>query len=350
MFDPLDHVTVAVLLRCYYATNFSLFFSWLVMAPLSRVEKPKTHKGRKFLLNREAKVVENEKFTVFIRCSSTCTKSSQVLTDFHHLKKPHAMFYGKQKQEVYPFEDPTLVERLCRKNDASLFSVSKHSKKKPNSLICGRLYNGNILDMFEFLIEDIKPISNFLGNLPEGKGNKPLLVFAGDDYEKSKTTSRLRSFLIDYFRGIVTDKISLQGIKSVISFFLVGDTLHMMPYAIKLAKSGASSENTPRVELLETGPQVSFKVARSQLATDDLYQESLRRPKELMAKKKKNISTDYFKSQLGRVHMEKQDFSQLQLRKVKAYKHLESSNAGLPPEVREKLDQSRDSEMSDEDY
>lgn len=320
------------------------------MAPLQRVEKPKSHKGRNAVLNRESKVIENEKFTLFIRLSSTCTKSAQVLSDFHHLKKPHAMFYGKQKQDIYPFEDPSLLERLCKKNDASLFSISKHSKKKPNALICGRLYNGTILDMFELLIEEVKPLSNFLQNLPEGKGNKPLLVFAGDDYEKSKITSRLRSFFIDYFRGIVTEKLSLQGIKSVITFFLVGDTIRMMPYAIKLTKSG-SNENTPRVDLMESGPQVSFKIARNQLATDDLFGETLKIPKVLMPKKKKNIAFDDFKSQLGRVHMEKQDFSQLQLRKVKTFKHIEGSNAGLPAEVRERLEQKKqndDEETMDE--
>ncbi|XP_063719160.1 ribosome production factor 2 homolog [Symsagittifera roscoffensis] len=308
------------------------------MAPLRRIEKPKSHKGRKFLLNREPKIVENEKFSLFFRCASTCTKSSELLADLHHLKKPHAVFYGKMKQELLPFEDPTPVEKFCRKNDASLFSLSRHSKKKPNALICGRLYNGNILDMFEFLVEDLKPVSNFLGNLPEGRGNKPLLVFAGDDFEKSKLTSRIRSFFVDYFRGIVTDKFSLQGVKSVISFFLIGDSIQMMPYAIKLAKSGVAKDSAPRVDLVEIGPQVTLKVARSQLATDDLYQESLRKPKELMPSKRKNISMDEFNSQMGRVHMEKQDFSQLQLRKVKRYRHLEESNAGLPAEIREKLD------------
>lgn len=47
-------------------------------------------------------------------------------------------------------------------------------------------------------------------------------------------------------------------------------------------------------------------------------------------KKKKNISRDAFGSQLGRIHMQKQNLDQLQIRKVKALKR-KSQNADETP-------------------
>lgn len=304
------------------------------MGPLRTAERPKSHKGRRFLENRESKINENQKRTLFLRNSSTSQKCMQAITDLNHLKKPEAVLYSKSRQDILPFEDPVPIEKMCHKIDASLFTLARHSKKKPNSLVCGRLFDGSVLDMFEFMVEDITPLSKFLGTLPEGKGNKPLLVFAGEEFDKTKTTQRLKNFLVDYFRGNVIDKLSLQGVKYVISFFLVGDVLNIMPYSIRLLKSGV---NTPRVELLPSGPQMELKLCRSSLATDDLFRQSLKQPKESKIKKTKNVSIDPFHTKLGRVHMEKQDFSKLQLRKVKVYKTLDHPNAGLPPEVQEKM-------------
>lgn len=304
------------------------------MAPLRRIEQPKTHKGRKALLNREAKVSENQRKTIFVRSSSASQKSMQVLKDFYSLKKPEALLFARSKHDSDSFEDPSKIERLCVKEDASLFSLAKHSKKKPNSLLCGRLFNGQILDMFEFSVEDIKPLSNYLKTLSEGTGNKPVLVFAGEQFDRTKDSIRLKNFLTDYFRGNVVEKLSLQGVKYVLSFFLHDELLSIRPYTVQLLKSGLA---TPRVELLESGPVVDMKVTRMKLATDDLYQQSLKQPKEATIKKQKNVSLDDFQNKLGRVHMERQDFKKLQLRKVKAYREMEEPNAGLPENARERM-------------
>lgn len=304
------------------------------MAPLRRIEQPKSHKGRKALLDREAKVSENQRRTVFLRSSSASFKSMQVLKDFYNLKKPEALLFARSKHDSDSFEDPSKIERLCVKQDASLFSLAKHSKKRPNSLLCGRLFNGQILDMFEFSIEDVKPLSNYLKTLYEGTGNKPVLVFAGEEFERTKDSVRLKNFLTDYFRGNMVDKLSLQGVKYVISFFLHNELLSIRPYTVQLLKSGVS---TPRVELLESGPVVDMKVTRTKLATDDLYQQSLKQPKEATIKKQKNVSLDDFKNKLGRVHMERQDFKKLQLRKVRVYREIDEPNAGLPENARERM-------------
>ncbi len=81
-----------------------------------------------------------------------------------------------------------------------------------------------------------------------------------------------------------------------------------------------SGTKIPAVELEEIGPSFNFLVRRSKLGSDELYKEAKKQPKEIQPKKKKNISRDAFGSTLGRIHMQKQDLSKLQLRKVKALK------------------------------
>ncbi len=70
----------------------------------------------------------------------------------------------------------------------------------------------------------------------------------------------------------------------------------------------------------EIGPSFNFAVRRSKLCSDDIYKNSKKQPKEIVPKKKKNISRDAFGSTLGRIHMQKQDLGKLQLRKLKAFK------------------------------
>jgi len=58
------------------------------------------------------------------------------------------------------------------------------------------------------------------------------------------------------------------------------------------------------------------------LASQHLFKRSLRQPEQLKKKNVKNINRDQLGSTLGRIHMKRQDFSQLQLRKLKAFKKM----------------------------
>jgi ribosome production factor 2 len=76
----------------------------------------------------------------------------------------------------------------------------------------------------------------------------------------------------------------------------------------------------PRVELLPMGPNFDLTLRRTQFASADLEKESLRQPKEAKPGKTKNVSKDEFGETMGRIHMERQDFTKLELRKMKALK------------------------------
>lgn len=74
------------------------------------------------------------------------------------------------------------------------------------------------------------------------------------------------------------------------------------------------------------GPSLDLVVRRTHLASDDLYKLSMKVPKALKPKKRKNISQDTFGTTFGRIHMQKQDLSKLQTRKVKGLKKRPAEN------------------------
>ena len=51
--------------------------------------------------------------------------------------------------------------RMSSKFDSSLFAFGSNSKKHPNSLILGRLYDSTILDMIELQVAEYKPAMEF---------------------------------------------------------------------------------------------------------------------------------------------------------------------------------------------
>jgi ribosome production factor 2 len=77
---------------------------------------------------------------------------------------------------VYPFEELSKLENLSKKHDSSLFAFGNHSKKRPNNLVLGRMYDFKVLDMFELEIEEFKAMQDFTITEIE-KDQKPLMLF-----------------------------------------------------------------------------------------------------------------------------------------------------------------------------
>lgn len=240
---------------------------------------------------------------------------TEVLKDIYAVKKPFAVLY-KRKNVTRPFEDQTSLEFFSKKSDCSLFLFGSHNKKRPNNLIIGRMFDYHVLDMIELGIEkfvSLKDIKN--SKCPEG--TKPMLIFAGDVFDVNEEYRRLKSLLIDFFRGPTVPSIRLAGLEYVLHFTAVDGKIYMRSYKVLLKKSGCK---IPRIELEEMGPSLDLVMRRTHLASDDLYKLSLKQPKGLKPKKKKNISHDVFGTTYGRIHMQKQDLSKLQTRKMKGLK------------------------------
>jgi len=66
-----------------------------------------------------------------------------------------------KRNEIHPFDDITSLEFFSQKNDASLFLVATHSKKRPHNLIWARAFDHQILDMIEVGVSNFKSMKDF---------------------------------------------------------------------------------------------------------------------------------------------------------------------------------------------
>ncbi|CAF4851637.1 unnamed protein product [Pieris macdunnoughi] len=286
------------------------------MGVMQRIKKPTTRRGKKVLLSKEPKFIEGPKQCIFIQGRKPSERARKVLKDIYDLKKPDAAYLNR-KNDFVPFEDATLIEKLCYKKEAALFGVSSHSKKRPHNIILGRTFNYGILDMIELGADNFKSMSEF-HNMKVLSGLKPCLLFNGPSWELNHDLKRLKSLFIDFFHREKVETIRLQGLEHAFSFTATEDgNIYVRSYRILLKKSG---QRTPRIELEEIGPSIDFKLRRTRLASDDLLKEACRVPRELKPITKKNISRDAFGSKMGRIHMGKQDIQRLQTRKMKGLK------------------------------
>jgi hypothetical protein len=228
--------------------------------------------------------------------------------------------------------------------------------------VIGRTYAGQMRDMVELGLESLRPMmlfpaeKNVLGSKPCLVRSTPIALpstatagcaarnappwnqmtcrlltprliilfygvqmFEGDVWEADPVYAQIKSLLVDIFRGPVVDKINMEGIDHVISVAATDKLILFRHYRINMKKSGS---RLPLVELEEIGPRANFTVRRRMEAAPDLIKLSMKTPKGLKAKKRKNLETNALGDTLGRVHMQKQDLSKLQTRKIKALKPL----------------------------
>jgi ribosome production factor 2 len=311
----------------------------------NKISKPKTQRGKRFLLNRESKFEENKKSVMLVRGGKTSETVTQAMRDIHTLKRPDSTMFSR-KNILRPFEDQTSLEFFSQKADSSLLLFGSHSKKRPNNLVFGSFFDYHILDMFELGIDKFIPISNFKA-AKVTVSTKPCLLFAGEEFESKSEYMRLKTFLTDFWRGEKIDKVRLQGLEHVIQVTACDGKIYFRSYRTSLKKSGLK---TPRVEVEEIGPSFDFTLRRTHLAAESLYKDALRRPKLNKPKKKKNVAHDVFGTKTGLVHMEKQDLGGLQTRKMKGLKkNTEKKDKSLTGENKRKRNIVKEPKSSNSD-
>ena len=201
----------------------------------------------------------------------------------------------------------------------------------------GRLFDGNILDLYEFGIDDSASIEEVLKTTADhrtkGVGSKPMMTFLGPEWESDTIYSRIQNILIDLFRGTKVEKVALKALDHVLSFTVHEGKIYMRGYSVRLVKSG---EKVPNVELANMGPFWDLTVRRTQLASDDLWKTALRQPKTSNDKKNvKNISQNSTGDKVGKIHMEKQDMNGMKVKKMNV--------------LRDRNPDKKDEEISEED-
>lgn len=207
-----------------------------------------------------------------------------------------------------------------------LFGSSQ--KKRPHNITVVRFFERKVLDMLELMVEaeSVRTLSQFKNERKAMAGLKPLLSFCGTAFEGPQPNefTLAKSLLTDLFKGPDTDRVDVEGLQFLICFCVEEEEegqpkpkIHMRCYMLRTKRSG---QRLPRVELEEMGPRMDFRVGRMQQAEASVIKEATRKPKGAEPKSKKNVETDLMGDKVGRIHMGKQDYSNLQTRKMKGLK------------------------------
>ncbi|KAI0889295.1 Brix-domain-containing protein [Annulohypoxylon maeteangense] len=288
--------------------------------------KPRNARSKRALEKKAPKVVENPKTALFLR-GTTCSQVAQdALTDLYSLRQPLAKKFTK-KNDIHPFEDPASLEFFSEKNDTSLLVFGISSKKRPHTLTFARTFAGKILDMLELHLdpESCRRVAQFKGR-KFAVGLRPMMLFSGTAFESpvANEYTMAKSMFIDLFKGDASsDKIDVEGLQYIVSISAdepVGDAvkpaIHLRIYLISTKRSG---QRLPRVEVEEMGPRMDFRVGRMQEPEEAVLKEAMKTGR-VEEKVKKNVTTDTIGDKIGRIHLGRQDLSELQTRKMKGLK------------------------------
>jgi len=196
----------------------------------------------------------------------------------------------------------------------------------------GRLFDGCVLDMMEFGVDPNtwKSISEFSagrGKVLCRTGSTPMMVFNGEVFGDATDSpadfSLLKSLFLDFFRVQPLEKVNLASLDRVIVVTYIQSVIYFRQYAVSIKRNATK----PETELVEVGPRLDLTLRRTKTGSHDLKLQSMRKPRVLKTKenkegivsksKQKNIEADALGDKMGRVHIGKQDLSQLVLKNMK---------------------------------
>ncbi len=270
-----------------------------------------------------------------------------------------------KKHNMKPFEDPESLQKLCAQNDASLFMLGNHSKKRPQNLIIGRLYDSKILDMVELGVDQFNKMAKFPTGSTFDPSTKPLIIFQGERFEYSDQFIKIRSLFsgtasvvanvpLDVFRVADIATFDVAQAKKIMVFTATGEkTIRLRCFTSNIpspneATKENSSDSTPAAAvpvedkkpmetpkpaeekkpeeakttpveekkepipapakkaavestLIEVGPSMTFTVRRNFLASEEVLKEAMKKPK-MIVKAKKVVSQDTVTICAGKEH------------------------------------------------
>jgi ribosome production factor 2 len=160
-----------------------------------KAAKPIKRKARveRLLKKREPQMVEATKNVLVLKGHKVSETVKDVLLDVNQLTKPNNKNFSR-KNEVLPFEDINGLEFLCEKNQCALFCLGSHTKKRPDNLILGRMFDHHQLDMYEFGVSGFSSLTEFAGK-KKAIGSKPVMVFNGDQWQTDNTYRKVSNLV-----------------------------------------------------------------------------------------------------------------------------------------------------------
>ncbi|KAK2745058.1 rRNA-binding ribosome biosynthesis protein rpf2 [Onygenales sp. PD_40] len=327
-------------------------------------EKAKNPRTARILKAREPQLIEPTKRTLLLHGPKCPQPLHHVLKTIHALTKPHSILFNKKNENIHPFENTESLEFLAGKNECGIVVFGSSNKKRPNCVTVVRIFDGKVLDMCEMMLlgaglegqgeaeSEKQKESMRKMQLDVGVGMKPMMLFAGSAWEDSTSPvyGMVKSMMLDMFAGDETDKIDVEGLQYLLMVAAeepvegTQPVIHLRWYKLRTKKSG---QKLPRVELDEVGPKFDFRIGRVREAEAEAMKEAMKqgkRPNE-EGRTKKNISMDTIGDKIGRVHLGRQDLTQLQTRKMKGLKR----RAGVEDEDEGDVDMMDVDEISEDD-
>lgn len=305
----------------------------------TKIQKPKTKKGKRVLQQRESKLIEDPKRALILYGGKTSQVTKDVLSDLHKLKSQgESVKYSRKNADVQPFEagGDVNLQHFSEKTDSSLFALGNHSKKRPHNITLGRFFEHQLHDVVELGVERYKGIKEFAKAATAVQvGNKPCFVFVGEGFDSSADLRMAKSLILDFFRGRQIEAINLKGLDHVMFVAASGTKLLMRQYSIAFKKSGTT---VPLTQLTEVGPRIDFSVRRTRPAPEELHSQSMKAAKT-EKKKEKNVSFDSLEGKVGRIYMPKQDLNTMALNKMKGLKRERQTAAAEASDKRTKTAQ-----------
>ena len=128
-----------------------------------KAKKTKKMRVRRALEKKLPVLNEPTKTAMIIKGVKTNPLVREFLQDIAAIKKPYCKLMMK-KNDIVPFEEDGMnsFQFFSRKNECSLFLFGQSLKKRPNSVVFGRLFTYQITDMLELSIEAYNPIMEFI--------------------------------------------------------------------------------------------------------------------------------------------------------------------------------------------
>ncbi|GAB4856404.1 hypothetical protein Ancab_014323 [Ancistrocladus abbreviatus] len=270
-----------------------------------KVKTPKSGRARRELEKRAPKLVEGGRKTLILHGTKTSSVLNAVLTEIYNLKRGSAVKYTRKNANIRPFESggETSLEFFSLKTDCSIFVFGSHSKKRPDNLVIGRMYDHHIYDLMEVGIENFRSMESFSYDkkLAPKVGSKPLVAFIGEGFESVDELKHLKEVMLDLLRGEVVENFNLTGLDRIyVCTALSSKRVFFSHCALRLKKSGTI---VPRMELVEVGPSMDLVVRRHRLPNEDLRKEAMKTAPEQTKKTVKNVKGDALLGKVGKIYI-----------------------------------------------
>ena len=128
-----------------------------------KAKQSKNPRIRRYYESKLPVLNETGKMAMIIKGVKANATVMEFLKDIVAIKQPFCKRLFK-RNDITPFEQSGMdsIQFLSQKNECSMFLFGQSVKKRPNSVVFGRLFTYEITDMIELSIEAYNPILEFI--------------------------------------------------------------------------------------------------------------------------------------------------------------------------------------------